>query len=71
MVGTTQESPKKRPSEATSRMGGAVTARPRSITHEEIAVRAHSLYAQAGYPQGRDVEFWLEAERQLREDLDV
>jgi len=71
MVSTTQESPKKDPNETTNRIRGAVTARPRSITREEIAVRAHSLYAQSGYQHGRDVEFWLEAERQLREDLDA
>lgn len=34
-------------------------------THEEIALRAHALYAQSGYVHGRDQEFWLEAERQL------
>ena len=66
MVSTTQESPKKDPNETTNRIRGAVTARPRSITREEIAVRA-----QSGYQHGRDVEFWLEAERQLREDLDA
>lgn len=70
MVSTTQESPKKDPRETTNR-SGAVTARPRSVTHEEIAARAHSLYARSGYQHGRDVEFWLEAERQLREDLDA
>jgi len=71
MVSTTQESAKKGPSEATNRIRGAVTARPRSVTHDEIAARAHSLYAQSGFQHGRDVEFWLEAERQLREDLDA
>ena len=71
MVSTTQESQKKGPSETTNPIRGPVTARPRTITHEQIAVRAHSLYAQSGYPDGRDVEFWLEAERQLREDLDA
>jgi hypothetical protein len=48
-----------------------VTARPRTLTHEAIALRAHSLFEESGYQNGRDVEFWLEAERQLREDLDV
>lgn len=71
MASTTQESPRKAPNETATRSRGPVTARPRSITHEEIAVRAHSLYAQSGYQHGRDVEFWLEAERQLREDLDA
>jgi hypothetical protein len=48
-----------------------LTPRPRTLKHEDIAVRAHSLYVQSGYQAGREVEFWLEAERQLREDLDV
>lgn len=36
-------------------------------TREQIALRAYVLYEQSGYPSGRDLEFWLEAERQLRE----
>jgi hypothetical protein len=31
-----------------------------------IAGRAYHLWEQAGRPQGRDQEFWLEAEVQLR-----
>ena len=34
-------------------------------THEEIADRAFSLYEQRGFADGRDVEDWLDAERQL------
>jgi len=30
--------------------------------HEEIAKQAHKLWLEAGEPQGRDEEFWLEAE---------
>jgi len=30
--------------------------------HEEIAKQAHKLWTEAGEPQGRDEEFWLEAE---------
>ena len=49
------------------------TARARAAdhlpTHEAIAVRAFELYAAAGSPHGRDVEFWLEAERQLRNEV--
>ena len=32
----------------------------------EIAMRAYELYAHAGHQPGREVEFRLEAERQLR-----
>jgi len=31
----------------------------------QIAGRAYELYAQSGHQPGREVEFWLEAERQL------
>ena len=34
-------------------------------THEAIAKRAYELYQESGYPNGRDVEFWLMAEREL------
>jgi DUF2934 family protein len=34
-------------------------------THETVAQRAYSLWQQAGCPDGRDTEFWLEAEHQL------
>jgi hypothetical protein len=35
-------------------------------THEQIMQRAHRLWIEAGRPEGRDREHWLEAERQLR-----
>jgi hypothetical protein len=34
-----------------------------------ISVRAYHLWEQAGRPQGRDREFWMEAEIQLRAEL--
>lgn len=71
MHSTVQDSPKPGSNATTSRTRGAVTARPRTLKHEDIAVRAHQLYVQSGYQSGREVEFWLEAERQLREDLDA
>jgi hypothetical protein len=67
---TIQETQKKNGS-TTRQSRSATMARPRGITHEQIAVRAHELYVQSGYQGGREVEFWLEAERQLREDLDA
>jgi hypothetical protein len=42
-------------------------ARPPQI---EIVRRAYELWEQAGKPEGRDQEFYLEAERQLQEKLD-
>src|SRR3954454_2678490 len=35
---------------------------------EAIRARAHELWKQHGCPTGRDVEFWLQAERELRGD---
>ena len=37
-------------------------------THDEIAIKAHSLWKDRGCPEGIDNEIWLEAERQLRGD---
>jgi hypothetical protein len=33
---------------------------------EEIRVRAHELWEQHGRPAGRDEEFWLQAESELK-----
>jgi hypothetical protein len=35
---------------------------------QEITARAHELWEQHGRPTGRDLEFWLQAERELSED---
>jgi hypothetical protein len=35
------------------------------LSHDEIARQAYLLWEQRGCPQGCDVEFWLEAERQI------
>jgi Protein of unknown function (DUF2934) len=34
--------------------------------HEEIQQRAYEIYVERGGIQGRDVEDWLQAERELR-----
>jgi hypothetical protein len=34
---------------------------------EEIRARAHEIWEQHGRPPGRDVEFWLQAEAELRD----
>jgi hypothetical protein len=33
--------------------------------HDEIARRAEDIWNRSGRPSGRDVEFWLQAEREL------
>jgi hypothetical protein len=68
MSSTMQESPKKK-SRTTKRNGKTTTTEKRSPTHDEIAQRAQELYVKSGYASGRDEEFWLEAEKQLREEI--
>ena len=36
-------------------------------TCDEIASLAHAIWEQEGRPEGREVDHWLSAERQLRE----
>ena len=35
---------------------------------DAIRARAHQLWEQAGRPEGRDHEFWLQAELDLKKD---
>ena len=42
------------------------TTTPVTLSHDVIAMRAYELYLGDGAPQGRDVEHWLRAERELR-----
>lgn len=39
-------------------------------TEEQIRVRAHQLWDLAGRPEGREEEFWHEAERELKGGAD-
>jgi len=36
-------------------------------THDEIAAVARAIWEQEGRPEGRNVEHWLQAEKQLRQ----
>ena len=38
------------------------------LRRKKVRARAYELWEQAGCPPGRDQEFWLEAERQLKEE---
>ena len=42
--------------------------KPRELSTEEIARRAHELYVQRGGEHGKDVEDWLRAERELSDE---
>ncbi len=35
-------------------------------SHDIIAARAYEIFERSGRPHGRDVEFWLEAERLVK-----
>ena len=37
-----------------------------STRDRQIKMRAHELWERAGRPAGRDLDFWLEAEREIR-----
>lgn len=39
--------------------------------HRRVAVAAYHLWEAAGRPHGRDVDFWLAAERRCRRDHDA
>jgi hypothetical protein len=51
------------------RAPAAATSKLAEPLREAIALRAYQLFMDCGCPWGRDVEFWLEAERQLKEPL--
>lgn len=38
------------------------------VYEDEIRKRAHRLWEEASKPQGKEDHFWLEAERQLKEE---
>jgi hypothetical protein len=42
----------------------------RTMRRGKVRARAYDLWEQAGRPVDRDVEFWLEAERQIDEERD-
>jgi Protein of unknown function (DUF2934) len=46
----------------------AQASRPRTLSverQEQIAQRAHELYVAGGCRQGRDLDDWLDAEREI------
>jgi len=36
-----------------------------SLTEQEIAIRAHEIFQERGGTDGRDLDDWLQAEREL------
>ena len=68
---TPNATPKPRARATTSATRASKSAAPASPSHDEIARVAHELYVQSGYQAGREVEFWLEAEKQLKSGLQL
>ena len=48
-----------------SRYVSATSTTP-ALTHDQIEALAHALWIDCGCPEGRAMDHWLEAERQLR-----
>jgi hypothetical protein len=44
---------------------GTGSSRSRSISHQEIEARAYQKWEAMGKPIGKDLKFWLEAQREL------
>jgi hypothetical protein len=42
-----------------------------NINLEDIRVRAYELWEQNGKPEGKQDEFWLQAERELKEKKEI
>lgn len=42
---------------------------PQGILEEQIALRAYEIWEARGRPEGTDFENWVEAERQLRQQI--
>ena len=53
-------------SSTTAGSAGAKTASRKNPSQQEIAARAWEIWKSRGCQAGRDVENWLEAEKQLR-----
>ena len=39
-----------------------------TTTHEDISRRAREIWEREGRPQGKDMEHWLQAEAELRQE---
>ena len=42
-----------------------------TMDREKVRDRAYQLWDRAGQPEGRDQEFWFDAERELAEEDEV
>jgi hypothetical protein len=47
---------------------GALSA---TMTHNDVERRAHELYCERGCEHGHDMDNWLQAEREVRDAVNV
>ena len=69
MKSTTKSNTRTKTAAPASRAARPVASKPPTPMKREIATRAYELDANSGHQPGREVEFWLEAERQLKRGL--
>ncbi len=62
----TSARPAAKPRPSTGKAAPVRLAQVFELNHETIAARAYDLFERSGHPHGRDIEFWLEAERELQ-----
>ncbi len=46
--------------------GTVTTLPPPAPSQEKVAARAYEIWEQAGRPDGDGVQFWMEAEKELK-----
>jgi hypothetical protein len=65
---TDEKEGKRRPRGAGRTPRAAPRAENGSLTYEQIARRAYEIYLARGSEPGRELEDWLQAERELRDE---
>lgn len=66
---TAASKPRTATSSAAPRVRKPASSARAKLSHHDIAARAHDLYVRSGFEGHREVEFWLEAERQLKKGI--
>ncbi len=66
MKSTSKPATAKKTAASASHVARPVASKSPTPTKKEIAARAYEIYANSGHQPGREVEFWLAAERQLQ-----
>lgn len=58
--------PKPAMARPTASRAGKAAAALRAVTEDDIRLRAYEIYLRRGCSHGRDIEDWLQAERELK-----